>query len=153
VVRYPPGQGRPEDRDLVITADKGLAGGYNLPSFATSRRPARRFYAFPIGLVGKRYLWRRTSSSSRTSRSRQEPTVYEAKEVAAFAASQFLAGKIDEFHVIYTRCVDRAARAYYADLLPSMSKTLPRRRMVSGHRVLSLRAERGGLFDASYRST
>ena len=35
--------------------------------------------------------------------STKEPTVYEAKEVAAFAASQFLEGKIDEFHVVYTR--------------------------------------------------
>ena len=35
--------------------------------------------------------------------STKEPSVYEAKEIAAFAASQFLEGKIDEFRVVYTR--------------------------------------------------
>jgi F-type H+-transporting ATPase subunit gamma len=59
---------------------------------------------FPIGLVGKRYFMEKNFVLVEDlAVSTKEPTVYEAKEVAAFAASQFLAGKIDEFHVIYTR--------------------------------------------------
>jgi F-type H+-transporting ATPase subunit gamma len=57
----------------------------------------------PIGNVGKRYFMDKDYILVEDfATSMKEPTVYEAKEAAAFAASQFLEGKIDEFHVVYT---------------------------------------------------
>jgi F-type H+-transporting ATPase subunit gamma len=90
---------------LVITADKGLAGGYNhsIIRFVEESCPAGSML-MPIGNVGKRYFIEKDYVLVEDfAVSTKEPTVYEAKEVAAFAASQFLEGKIDEFHVVYTR--------------------------------------------------
>jgi F-type H+-transporting ATPase subunit gamma len=90
---------------LVITADKGLAGGYNnaIIRYVEESCPAGSLL-LPIGNVGKRYFIEKDYTLVEDfAVSTKEPTVYEAKEVAVFAASQFLAGKIDEFHVVYTK--------------------------------------------------
>jgi F-type H+-transporting ATPase subunit gamma len=90
---------------LVVTADKGLAGGYNhsIIRYVEEICPKGSFL-LPVGLVGKRYFMEKDYILVEDfAVSTKEPTVYEAKEVAAFAANQFLAGKIDEFHVVYTR--------------------------------------------------
>jgi F-type H+-transporting ATPase subunit gamma len=90
---------------LVVTADKGLAGGYNhaIIQFVEKTCPAGSFL-LPIGNVGKRYFMDKDYVLVEDfAVSTKEPTVYEAKEVAAFAASQFQEGKIDEFQVIYTQ--------------------------------------------------
>ena len=90
---------------LVITADKGLAGGYNnaVIHYVEESCPAHSLL-LPIGNVGKRHFIDKDYILVEDfAVSTKEPTVYEAKEVAAFAASQFLDGKIDEFHVAYTR--------------------------------------------------
>jgi F-type H+-transporting ATPase subunit gamma len=89
---------------LVITADKGLAGGYNhsIIRYVEESCPAGSLL-MPIGNVGKRYFMDKDYILVEDfATSMKEPTVYEAKEAAAFAASQFLEGKIDEFHVVYT---------------------------------------------------
>jgi F-type H+-transporting ATPase subunit gamma len=90
---------------LVITADKGLAGGYNnaVIRYVEEICPAGS-YLLPIGMVGKRHFMEKDYILVEDfAVSTKEPTVYEATEAASFAASQFLAGKIDEFQVIYTR--------------------------------------------------
>ena len=89
----------------MITADKGLAGGYNhsLIHFVEESCPEHSLL-LPIGNVGKRHFMEKNYILIEDfAVSTKEPTVYEAKEVAAFAASQFLEGKIDEFQVAYTR--------------------------------------------------
>ncbi len=100
-------QGKADRRiaTLVITADKGLAGGYNhsLIHFVEESCPPRSLL-LPIGNVGMRHFMEKDYILVEDfAVSTKEPTVYEAKEVAAFAASQFLEGKIDEFRVAYTR--------------------------------------------------
>jgi F-type H+-transporting ATPase subunit gamma len=90
---------------LVITADMGKAGGYNhaIIRFVEDSCPAGSLL-MPVGNVGKRYFMEKDYVLIEDfAVSTKEPTVYEAKEVAAFAASQFLEGKIDEFRVVYTR--------------------------------------------------
>jgi F-type H+-transporting ATPase subunit gamma len=90
---------------LVLTADMGKAGGYNhaIIRYVEEHCPAGSFL-MPVGNVGKRYFMEKDYVLVEDfTISTKEPTVYEAKEVAAFAASQFLEGKIDEFHVVYTR--------------------------------------------------
>jgi len=90
---------------LVITADKGLAGGYNhsVIRWVEESCPEGSLL-LPIGKVGKRYFMEKNYTLLEDfAVSAKEPTVYEAKEVAVFAVSEFLAGKIDEFHVVYTK--------------------------------------------------
>jgi F-type H+-transporting ATPase subunit gamma len=90
---------------LVITADMGKAGGYNhaIIRYVEEHIPGSSFL-MPVGNVGKRYFIEKDYVLIEDfAVSTKEPTVYEAKEVAAYAASQFLEGKIDEFHVVYTR--------------------------------------------------
>ncbi len=90
---------------LVITADKGLAGGYNnaVIRYAEAACPPGSIL-LPIGQVGKRYFLERDFVLLEDfAVSRKEPSVSEAKDVAAFAADQFLSGRIDEFRVVFTR--------------------------------------------------
>ncbi len=106
---------------LVITADKGLAGGYNhsIIRYVEESCPVGSLL-LPIGNVGKRYFMEKDYILVEDfAVSTKEPTVYEAKEVAAFAASQFLEGKIDEFKVIYTKMVS------IVRLEPTMQVLLP----------------------------
>ena len=99
---------RKEDRrvaTLVITADKGLAGGYNhsLIRFAEEHCP-RGSILLLLGAVGKRYFIEKDYRLMEDfAVSTKEPTFYEASEIAAFAASQFISGGIDDFRVIFTR--------------------------------------------------
>lgn len=90
---------------LVITADKGLAGGYNHSAirFAEENCPPGSVLLL-LGAVGKRYFMEKDYRLTEDfAVSAKEPTFYEASEVAAFAASQFISGGIDEFRVIFTR--------------------------------------------------
>jgi F-type H+-transporting ATPase subunit gamma len=90
---------------LVVTADKGLAGGYNnsIIRYVEESCPAGSLL-LPVGLVGKRHFMEKDYVLVEDfAVSTKEPTVYEAKEIAAFAASQFIEGKIDEFQVVYTK--------------------------------------------------
>jgi F-type H+-transporting ATPase subunit gamma len=106
---------------LVITADKGLAGGYNhsIIRYVEESCPEGSLL-LPVGNVGKRYFMEKNYSLVEDfTVSAKEPTVYEAKEVALFAASEFLAGKIDEFHVVYTKMRSIVA------LEPAMITLLP----------------------------
>ena len=105
----------------------------------------------PIGNVGKRYFIEKDYVLVEDfAVSTKEPTVYEAKEVAAFAASQFLEGKIDEFHVVYTRMhsIVRLEPAMET-LLPLEMKNIagPPRAPVD-HETYRYEPSEEGLFDA-----
>jgi F-type H+-transporting ATPase subunit gamma len=106
---------------LVITADMGKAGGYNhsIIRYVEESCPAGSLL-MPLGNVGKRYFMEKdyvlVEDFARTTK---EPTVYEAKEIATFAASEFLQGKIDEFRVVYTKMRSIVL------LVPTMQTLLP----------------------------
>jgi F-type H+-transporting ATPase subunit gamma len=90
---------------LVITADMGKAGGYNhaIIRYVEEHCPEGSFLMF-VGNVGKRYFVEKNYVVLEDfAVSTKEPSVYESKDIAAFATSQFLAGKIDEFRIVYTR--------------------------------------------------
>ena len=90
---------------VVVTADKGLAGGYNhaIIRFVEESCPPRSVL-MPVGVVGKRYFMEKDYVLLEDfAASTKVPTVYEAKEIAAFAVQQFVEGRIDEFRIVYTR--------------------------------------------------
>jgi F-type H+-transporting ATPase subunit gamma len=90
---------------LVITSDRGLAGGYNhaVVRFVEDQCPPGSIL-LPVGLVGKRYFMEKNYVLLEDFPvSTKEPSVDEARDIAAFASELFLTGRVDEFRVIYTK--------------------------------------------------
>jgi F-type H+-transporting ATPase subunit gamma len=126
---------------LVITADMGKAGGYNhqIIRFVEDYCPAGSLL-LPIGMVGKRYFMGKDYVLVEDFATTKEPTVYEAKEIAAFAAAEFLEGRIDEFKVIYTKMHS------IVKLEPTVQTLLPLDARVIAH-------ERGGIGEPQDEAT
>ena len=105
---------------VVVTSDKGLAGGYNhnVIRFVEESCPPGSVL-LPIGNVGKRYFMEKDYVLFEDFATSKEPSVYEAKDVSAFAVSQFLSEKIDEFSIVYTDMKS------VVQLEPAMEKLLP----------------------------
>ena len=137
---------------LVITADKGLAGGYNhaIIRYVEASCPTGSLL-MPIGTVGKRYFIEKDYILLEDfAVSSKEPTVYEAKEVAAFAVNQFLEGKIDEFQVVYTKMRSIVLlEPTMLTLLPLAAKDIvAASRAVHDNEEYSYEPDEEGLFDA-----
>jgi F-type H+-transporting ATPase subunit gamma len=115
---------------LVVTSDKGLAGGYNAnifrevnafcESLAAREDPVQRSkpVLILIGAIGYRYfihsphiILENFSFKSRL------PDVEDAQEIADFIISQYLWGMFDEVHIVYTH-------------MHSVVKLLPARRQI-----------------------
>jgi F-type H+-transporting ATPase subunit gamma len=119
---------------LVLTSDKGLAGGYNANIFRQVHRICEEFskpgeagspripVLILIGAIGYRYfinspylILENFSFSSRL------PVMDDAKEIADFVISQYLWGMFSEVHIVYTH-MHSAVR-----LLPASRQILPLR--------------------------
>ncbi len=108
---------------LVVTSDRGLAGGFNtaIVRFVEERCPPGTVL-LPIGAVGKRYFMERDYVLLEDFPAPpKEPTVYEAGDITTLVCELFLAGRIDEFRVAYTR-LDSVVRQ-----TPEMIELLPLR--------------------------
>jgi len=91
---------------IVITSDKGLAGGYNANVFRHVNELCTRVQnpmLVLIGAIGNRYF-AHTSHVILESFSfhSQIPTVEHAGEIAEYVLSQYLWGIFDEIHIVYT---------------------------------------------------
>jgi len=92
---------------IVITTDRGLAGGYNAAIARFTEEICAKLpnpFLILVGTIGQRYFMRSPypvlenfSFKSRL------PDVFDAKEVADFIISQFTWGMFDEVHIVYTR--------------------------------------------------
>jgi F-type H+-transporting ATPase subunit gamma len=115
--------GKTQRAFLVITSDKGMAGGFNhnVIRLAEEQIVARDLDFFVLlGNIGSRYFMKSESSILETFRfSSHVPTVYDAKEISDFVLSQYDAGKIDEFYIVYTRMYSSVK------LVPEVLKVLP----------------------------
>jgi len=91
---------------IVVTSDKGLAGGYNANVFhqvnqlcASVKNPV----LILIGAIGYRYFihspWLILENFSFKSRL---PELEDAEEIAEYIVSQYLWGTFDEVHIVYT---------------------------------------------------
>jgi F-type H+-transporting ATPase subunit gamma len=90
---------------LVITSDRGLAGGYNhaVTRFVEASC-APGSILLPVGTVGKRYFLEKDYVLLEDFPvSAKEPSIAIAQDIAAFAVELFLSGRVDEFRVIYTK--------------------------------------------------
>ncbi len=108
---------------LIITSDKGLAGGYNHnvirlaeASFVSNEND----FLLLLGSIGSRYFFRKNHPVLENFKyTTSIPTVYEAKDISDFILGQFEAQIIDEFYIVYTRMYSSVK------LVPEVLQILP----------------------------
>jgi F-type H+-transporting ATPase subunit gamma len=108
---------------VVITSDKGLAGGYNANIFRRANQLCTELHnptLILIGAVGYRYFAHSPYMilENFSFRSRL-PDVEDAQEIAEYVISQYLWGLFDEVHIVYTH-MHSAIK-----LLPTARQILP----------------------------
>ena len=91
---------------IVMTSDKGLAGGYNANIFRQVNDLCSRVrnpILIIVGTIGYRYYVHSPYLilENYTYRS-QIPTVEDAREIAEYIVSQYMWGVFDEVHIVYT---------------------------------------------------
>jgi F-type H+-transporting ATPase subunit gamma len=91
---------------VVITSDKGLAGGYNAKIFRQVSELCGRVknpILVLIGAIGYRYFIHSPYLILENFSFRSQlPTVDDAKQIADYLVSQYSWGMFDEIHVVYT---------------------------------------------------
>ena len=91
---------------IVITSDKGLAGGYNANVFHTVNKlcaSVNNPALILIGAIGYRYfVHTKLPILENFSFKSQLPQLEDAQEIAEYVISQYLWGMFDEVHLVYT---------------------------------------------------
>lgn len=121
--RQPDSNGQYRTAVLVITSDKGLAGGYNANIFRqvnTLCSSIRNPHLIVVGSVGNRYFMQSPYVVLESfSFQSQMPTIDNAAEISDYIVSQFLWEMFDEIHVVYTHMYSSIK------LLPTEKQLLP----------------------------
>lgn len=108
---------------VLVTSDRGLAGGYNANAVKHAEELCSRLpnpFLVLIGNIGMWYLSRSPYPVLENFSLRsQAPQLHDAQEITDFLISQFLWGMADEVHVVYTRMKSSIL------LIPESIKILP----------------------------
>ena len=108
---------------IVLTGDKGLAGGYNhnIIKLAEGRiNEAPDSLLFIAGHVGHNYFSRKNRNMYKDfDYPVQNPTTYRAREIAEIVLELFRNGELDEVYIVYT------LMASTIKLVPQIMKLLP----------------------------
>jgi len=118
-----PDQSSSRSAIIVITSDKGLAGGYNANVFRMVNDLCSRVQKpvlILIGTIGYRYFIHspHVILENFTFHS-QIPTLDHAEEIAEYMVSQYMWGLFDEIHIVYTHMFNAVK------LLPTERQILP----------------------------
>jgi F-type H+-transporting ATPase subunit gamma len=118
----PPGQ-KKRSAILVITSDKGLAGGYNAAVFREVNRLCDELpqpVLILVGAVGYRYFFHSPHLilENFSFRSRL-PEMDDAREIAEYIISQYTWGMFEEVYIVYTHMYNAVK------LLPTVKQLLP----------------------------
>lgn len=133
---------------VVLTSDRGLAGGYNANVIRAAEAALRadtaagRGYALVcVGRKGQAYFrFRRYTIESAYTGMSDLPTYEDAREVAGEAMRLFEAGEVDAVHVAYTRYLSRGTQR------PTVAQLLP----VAPPEPVAVEGTAGGLPPAAY---
>jgi len=128
-VRHPMLQSREIKRTayLVISSDRGLAGGLNtnllkklVESIRSKHKSADEFALFVIGRKGRDYLKRRNFAIRQEETGVPDsPKFSDIKSIASNAVKGFETGEFDELYVVYNRFVNAISQ------IPTISRMLP----------------------------
>ncbi|MCM3747598.1 ATP synthase F1 subunit gamma [Paenibacillus pasadenensis] len=112
---------------LIITSDRGLAGGYNInvlrklmSTIADNHRSKDEYEILVVGRKGSAYLNRRSISiAEEVTGISDAPKYGDIKPVAYKAVQGFEDGRYDEVYIIYNRFVNALSQ------IPTLKKLLP----------------------------
>ena len=108
---------------IILTGDKGLAGGYNNNIIKLAESKLKQFsnpVLFVAGHVGRNYFNRKNHNLyADFDYPVQNPTVYRAREIADIVLTLFRSGELDEVYLVYTLMVSAIK------LIPQTMKLLP----------------------------
>ena len=93
---------------LVITGDKGLAGAYNHNILKLAQQfldqSEKQISLFVVGELGRQYFaGKHISIAENFTYTVQDPTFDRARWISEILREKYMAGEIEELHVIYTR--------------------------------------------------
>jgi F-type H+-transporting ATPase subunit gamma len=112
---------------VVVTADRGLAGGYNNNVIRAAERAMRaereRGRAVKLYVVGKKannyFKFRRAAIEAAFLGVTDQPTYEQAREIAAAVATAFNDADVDAVHVVYTQFLSAGTqRVVQRQLMP-----------------------------------
>ncbi len=94
---------------VILTGDKGLAGGYNINLFKMSEKEMDRFdnpRLFVAGHMGRNYFRRKHYNLFEDfDYPVQNPSIFRAMEMTDILLKQFASGEIDEVYLVFTLAV------------------------------------------------
>ena len=97
---------------IVITSDRGLAGSYNLNVIRLTEASLAnnpRNTLFFIGSTGHSYFRRKPQAADideEYSFSGVNPTLFRARAIAEHVVDEYLAGRLDELHIVFTKMIN-----------------------------------------------
>ncbi len=120
----------PEDKKIgyiVVSADKGLAGAYNHNVFKLAEEgmdKKQHTQLFVLGEVGRQYFYKKDVSVDTNFRfTVQNPTMHRARVISEKMIAMYLAGELDEVHIIYTRMANAVSMVAEKQQLLPLKKT------------------------------
>ncbi|GAB6991297.1 ATP synthase F1 subunit gamma [Paenibacillus pini] len=144
-IKHPMFEKRPVKKTgyLVITSDRGLAGGSNanvlkqvMTMIAENHKSKDEYELFVIGRKGRDYLRRRELPIvNEVTDLSDTPSFADIKSIAYAAVNRFEEGKIDELYICYNRFVNALTQ------IPEANKLLPMENMETTGSVASYEYE------------
>lgn len=141
---------------IVVTADKGLAGGYNhdilkLAEAALGQPGVHKFYV--LGVIGRQYFASKHIAVEGTFRyTVQNPTINRARRIAGDMIKAYYQHELDEIHLIYTEMVNpMKSEAKSIQLLPLKKVTFGQNGTIPAdvhHEEVILEPSGAGLMDS-----
>lgn len=133
----PPEEGKHMQHGLLlITSDKGLAGGYNQTALNEAVRFAKRHErnrVFIIGEFGRQHFLRnKLPFVSDFKYSAAYPTIPEAQMICAELLDYFNSGELDEIQIIYTDYINGKSDVLRRSILLPLEKNTFSSEVVSG---------------------
>lgn len=141
---------------IVVTADKGLAGGYNHDveklADAALRKPGEH-KLYVLGIIGRQYFANKHVAVDGTFRyTVQNPTINRARKIAGDMIKSYRNGELDEVHLIFTEMINAMkSEARQIQLLPLKKVTFNQLLSVPAdvhHEEVILEPSGAGLMDS-----
>jgi F-type H+-transporting ATPase subunit gamma len=118
---------------IIITSDKGLAGSYNHNVIQLAEQELRKCKTPSklcfIGYAGRNYFLKHPELGTvqeELCHSAVEASVWRSRNIAEYLIEDFLAGEIDEAHVVYTKMVNAmTVETECIQILPLAGKMFP----------------------------
>jgi F-type H+-transporting ATPase subunit gamma len=146
---------------IVITADRGLAGGYNSSVIRTAERRIRRYQSegrevqlVVTGRKGESYFrYRRQAITASLTGVSEKPAYDDARRVVAAVMQPFEAAELDQIDLVYTRFISLGSQVVVGRQLVPMLRQAGGGEQDAGNRQETANRSDGALAAAGGRSS